>query len=70
MPRKSSKSGSSYYAGGVRFVRDGIPCRMAPWVAELTDNGRKLLLRGSDNPKPCEATQTFRFPQTKYLPAL
>ncbi len=69
MPRKTNKPGAGYYAGGHRFTRNGIPCRMAPWVAGLTDNGRKLLLRGSNNHKPCKATQAFRFPQATYHPA-
>lgn len=47
MTRKTPKPGAAYYDGGHRFVRDGIPCRMAPWVADLTALSRDSLLRGT-----------------------
>lgn len=68
MPRKQPpKPGASYYEGGYRLVRDGIPCRVAAWVADLTPHGRSLLLRGSKNPPVSKAAQAMRHAETLYL---
>lgn len=72
-----STNRKSYYDGHHRFVRDGIPCRMAWWVKDLTAWGRDQLLRGSDwdNEHPSgsrltkvqrQALCNVRFPQTQY----
>lgn len=42
-----SPAAKKYYAGGIRFVRDGVPCRMASWVNDLTPLSRDSLIRGS-----------------------
>lgn len=38
-----AKHKSSYYDGGVRVVKDGVPCRLASWVKELTPEGQRLI---------------------------
>ncbi len=66
-----SANGQSYYDGHHRFVRDGIPCRMAWWVKDLTPWGRDQLLRGSEYKSRFTIAQRkalcdVRFPQTQY----
>lgn len=35
---------SNYYNGGYRLVdRDGVPCRVAPWVADLSPEARYVM---------------------------
>lgn len=65
---KTPKPGAAYYEGGYRFVRDGIPCRMAAWVKDLSPNARNLLLRHSKEPRIDPAMTAMRYPQTTYLP--
>ena len=58
-----------YYKNGRRMVIGGIPTWVAPWVKDLSPNARKLLGRGSYDPKPNDAvTIANRFYQTTYLP--
>lgn len=42
-----SPAAKKYYSGGIRFVRDGVPCRMASWVNDLTEISRSDMLRGT-----------------------
>lgn len=64
---------NNYYAGGLRFVRDGVPCKMAAWVKDLTPVGRAGLLRGTDacgmSGPAREAAAMQRYPQTTYTDA-
>lgn len=39
---------SSYYTGALRITRDGIPCKVAPWVKDLSPLSRDALFRGED----------------------
>lgn len=32
-----------YYKGAKRIIKDGVPVRVAPWFADLTANGKKLV---------------------------
>lgn len=78
-----SPAAKKYYAGGIRFVRDGVPCRMASWVNDLTPLSRDSLIRGSGvgyGPDGCDYAGgsitapkraiecQIRHPQTTYLP--
>lgn len=38
-----SASKSDYYSGAVRIVKDGVPCRVAPWFKNLTSDGKKMI---------------------------
>lgn len=69
--KKQAKS--DYYAGGIRFLRDGVPCKVAPWVKELTDRSRAEFMRGSfgnlgTSTKAREVAALARHPQTTYIP--
>ena len=33
----------SYYDGGHRIVRDGIPCRVAAWVKDLSPRNERAI---------------------------
>lgn len=62
-----------YYSGGMRFSRDGIPCKVAPWVADLSTISKNDLLRGSEvkgltrESRQCLSAE--RYPQTTYREA-
>lgn len=60
---------SKYYDGFHRIWRDGVPCRVAPWVKDLTPIGKDSLLRGS-NYRPSQKlhleAQQMRHAQTTY----
>ena len=60
---------SSYYNGALRFSRDGIPCKVASWVANLSDRSRAEMLGGCDvrsSAKQREAGAMVRYSQTTY----
>jgi hypothetical protein len=66
---KTHKSGAAYYAGGHRYIKNGIPCRMAPWFGTMSESARAMIGRGSFDPNPNAAdVQAQRHPQTTYLP--
>lgn len=48
-PRTAFKA--AYYKGGYRMLRDGIPVRMAAYVADWAPWMRRALLRGSETHK-------------------
>lgn len=45
-PRDAYKA--AYYAGGYRTVKDGIPCRLAGYVADWAPWMRRALFRGRE----------------------
>jgi hypothetical protein len=63
---------SNYYKGAYRFMRDGVPCKVAVWVKDLSTISRNDMLRGYDvkglsrETRECLAAE--RWPQTTYLP--
>ena len=76
-----SPAAKKYYSGGIRFVRDGVPCRMASWVNDLTEISRADMLRPTDMRRTGysppvggasgaqrEAGRALRHPETTYLP--
>jgi len=66
---KTPKPGAAYYAGGHRYTKNGIPCRMAPWFGCLSESARAMIGRGSFDPNPNSLeVQAQRHPQTTYLP--
>ena len=66
---------NSYYANATRFIRDGIPCKVAPWVKDLSDRSRSEFLRGhgtdaiGTSAKTRQLSTLIRHPETTYLPA-
>jgi hypothetical protein len=42
---KTHKSGAAYYAGGSRYIKNGIPCRMAPWFGTMSESARAVIGR-------------------------
>jgi len=65
---------TSYYANAARFIRDGIPCKVAPWVKDLSDRSRSEFMRGhgdaiGTSAKTRELSAMVRHPKTTYLPA-
>ena len=66
---KTPTPGAAYYAGGSRYIKNGVPCRMAPWFGSLSESARAMIGRGSFHPNPNAAdVQAQRHPQTTYLP--
>jgi hypothetical protein len=65
-----SKAKSDYYAGAVRFSRDGIPCKMASWVKDLSPISKNDLLRGGEasgmSMSNRQAAASARYPETTY----
>lgn len=59
---------SSYYSGSMRLMRDGVPCKVASWVADLSERSRKDFMGA----KATEAVRIqgtmVRYPQTTYIP--
>lgn len=63
-----SKS-NQYYANAMRITRDGIPCKVAAWVADLSPRSRAELHLGMDKSAPANVRATcanIRYPQTSY----
>lgn len=54
-----------YYSGGVRIIRDGVPCRVAGWYRDLTKRGQSII-RGSE-PRTNDLDLATRFSQTTYF---
>ena len=65
---KTPKLGAAYYAGGSRYIKNGVPCRMAPWFGSLSENARAMIGKGSDAKANSPVWQAQRHPQTTYLP--
>jgi hypothetical protein len=64
-------SKSAYYKNAVRFSRDGIPCKVASWVKDLSDRSRAELMRGTDgegtSQKSRQAGAAMRHYKTTYF---
>lgn len=67
---------SNYYSNGMRFMRDGVPCKVASWVADLSERSRKEFGRNrtdyQDGAHASESVRisgaSIRFAQTTYIP--
>lgn len=66
------KTKSTYYTGGMRLMRDGIPCKVASWVADLSPRSRAEFGRcGHDDISASKALRetgaAIRYSETTYV---